>query len=109
MKRVLLLAACVISTPAWARTLGLVNRTGEAISATSIRPTRLGDWRPLAGPLGNGARQPITVDTDAQCAFDLRVRLASHEELTYAGVNLCETSAVALNRRADGTTWVDYD
>ena len=36
-------------------------------------------------------------------------RLASGKELTYTGVNLCETNAVTLNRRADGTTWIDYD
>ena len=109
MERLLFLAALVLAAPAAAATLGLLNQTGEAIAATSIRPTKHGDWRPLAGVQAKGARQSISVDTDAQCAFDIRARLASGKELTYAGVNLCETSAVALNRRADGTTWVDYD
>ncbi len=109
MKRLLLLAGLLLSSPAWAATLALVNQTGEPIAATSIRPTNHGEWRPLAGAQGTGARQSISVDVEAQCAFDIRARLASGKELTYAGVNLCETSAVTLNRRADGTTWVDYD
>ena len=110
MKRSLFVAALLIATPAWAANLGLINRTGEAIAGTSIRPTdgRSG-WQPLAGAQANGARVSIDVSTDAQCAFDIRARLASGKELVYSGVNLCETSAVTLNQRADGTIWVDYD
>ena len=109
MKRFLLVAALLVATPAVAATLGLVNQTGEAISATSIRPTGDGDWRPLAGAQSPGARQTINVSTEATCAFDIRARLSSGKEIVYSGVNLCETSAATLNRRADGTTWVDYD
>ena len=111
MKRLLLAAALLLTaSPAFAATLALVNQTGERIVATSIRPTdSQPTWQPLAGGQDNGARHTITVSTDAQCAFDIRARLASGKELTYGGVNLCETSAVTLNRRGDGTTWVDYD
>ncbi|WP_205481481.1 hypothetical protein [Sphingomonas arenae] len=110
MKRLLFVAALSLAVPAWAASLGLVNRTGEAIAGTSIRPTDgKAGWQPLAGAQADGARVSIDVSTDAQCAFDIRARLSSGKELVYSGVNLCETSAVTLNRRADGTTWVDYD
>ena len=110
MKRLFCIAVLVLAAPAWAASLGLVNRTGEAIAATSIRPTdgKTG-WQPLGGAQANGARVSITVATETQCAFDVRVRLASGKELVYSGVNLCETSGVTLNQRADGTIWVDYD
>lgn len=109
MKRLLFLAALMFSSPALAASTALVNQTGEAISATSIRPTNHGSWQPVGGPLPAGGQQTITASTDLQCAFDIRVRLASGKDVVYSGVNLCETSAVRLNRRADGTIWVDYD
>lgn len=110
MKRPLFLALLVLAAPAWAASVGLVNGTGEAISETSVRPSggRAG-WQPLGGGQAAGARVTVNVSTDEQCAFDVRARLASGKELVYAGVNFCETSAVTLNLRADGTTWVDYD
>lgn len=109
MKRLLLLTLLLTASPALAASLGLVNQTGEAISATSVRPTGGKEWQPLAGGQSPGARQTITVSTESTCAFDIRVRLASGTEVVYSAVNLCETSAVTLNRRADGTIWVDYD
>lgn len=98
-----------LAAPAAAASLALVNGTGQTIIDTAIRPTSRGTWQPLAGAQPNGARQAVDVDTDLQCAFDIRARLSGGQELIYAGVNLCETSAVTLNRRVDGTVWVDYD
>ena len=30
-------------------------------------------------------------------------------EFTWSSVNLCDVRSVTLNRRPDGTLWVDYD
>jgi len=109
MQRLLFLALLLVCAPASAASLGVVNGTGEPVASTSIRPSGVkADWQPLAGGQAQGARVTVDVSTDAQCAFDIRVRLSSRKELVYSRVNLCETSGVALNQRADGTTWVDY-
>ena len=109
MKRLLFVIALGLAAPSAAADLALVNGTGEPIVEIVVRPTHHGNWLPVGGTLANGARQKISVDTEPQCSFDVRARLASGKELVYSGVNLSETSAVTLNRRADGTSWVDYD
>lgn len=109
MKRLLFVALLGLAAPAAAASLAVVNGTGQTIVEMAIRPTSRGTWQAVGGAQPTGSRQSISADTDLQCAFDIRARLAGGEELVYVGVNLCETSAVTLNRRGDGTVWVDYD
>jgi hypothetical protein len=42
------------------------------------------------------------------CAFDLRASTGG-APATWSSVNLCDVKTVTLNRRSDGTLWVDYD
>ena len=42
------------------------------------------------------------------CAFDIRAKVDG-AEFTWPSVNLCDVRSVTLNRRPDGTLWVDYD
>lgn len=86
----------------------VVNQTGAAITALSIRPYKGADWQPIEGALSTGARRSISGQGDI-CAFDIRAKLAGGGEATWPGVNFCETKVVTLNRRPDGTAWADYD
>ena len=61
----------------------------------------------LAGTPSPGARQHIDF-SDPDCAFDIQAKLAGGATAVWRGVNLCEVSAVVLNRNASGATWVDY-
>ena len=85
----------------------LVNGAGAKIEALSIRRYGTEAWKPLAGSPSPGARQRIDF-SDADCAFDIRAKLAGGATAVWSGVNLCEVNAVVLNRNASGVTWVDY-
>lgn len=114
MTRVLLLwlalttagAASAALLQAGAFTLG--NQTGQPLGSIAIREFGAGSWRELTGSLAPGVRQPIAFSND-DCAFDIRGTLPGGQVVTWSGVNLCDVRAVTLNRRADGTIWVDYD
>jgi hypothetical protein len=86
----------------------VINQTGSAISSLSIRPFGGSVWQPVEGALSVGARRSVSAEGKT-CAFDIRAKLAGGGEATWSGVNFCETKAVTLNRRPDGTTWADYD
>ena len=47
--------------------------------------------------------------SDADCAFDIRAKLAGDGEAVWSGVNLCEVSRVTLRRGPSGTTFASYD
>lgn len=110
MGRVLLAALLLGSlSPALAapRSIGLVNATGAPLRDIAIKPEDKNNWTEVSPGLSPGARTRLTVDPDL-CAYDLRATAAG-AALTWRGINLCETSSVTLNRRADGVLWVDYD
>ncbi|NJC06720.1 hypothetical protein GGQ97_002513 [Sphingomonas kaistensis] len=88
----------------------LVNGTGASIEELAIRPANgSAPWRSVGG-VALPARSRVSVPSPGGdlCAFDLRARLAG-SEITWTSVNLCDVRIVTLNRRADGTLWVDYD
>ena len=85
----------------------LVNEAGAKIESLSIRRFGTPDWQPLAGSPSPGARQHIDF-SNPDCAFDIQAKLAGGTTAVWSGVNLCEVTAVVLNRNASGATWVDY-
>nr|WP_314447053.1 hypothetical protein [uncultured Sphingomonas sp.] len=88
----------------------LVNRAGAVLESIAMRPAdgTVG-WRSLApGSLPAGARASMPSPGGQLCAFDLRGRI-NGAEVTWTSVNLCDVRTVTLNRRSDGTLWVDYD
>ena len=102
-----LLLALVIGTPG---PFALVNRAGGTLEALSIRPADgSSNWRQMGGgPLPPGARAAMPSPGGQLCAFDLRARVGG-AEVIWSSVNLCDVRTVTLNRRPDGTLWVDYD
>ena len=101
-----LLLAAAFSTPG---PFTLVNGTGTTITALSIRAADgRGSWRALGGPFVAGQRSAMPSSGGDLCAFDLRARVDG-AEFTWSSVNLCDVRSVTLNRRPDGTLWVDYD
>lgn len=88
----------------------LANGSGLGLDQIVIRQSIAGaSWKPLAaGVLASGGRANLPSPGGDTCAFDIRAR-AGAETLTWANVNLCDVKVVTLNRRADGTRWVDYD
>lgn len=88
----------------------LVNGTGNPIESLSIRPADgSANWRSVGGAaLPARARMSLPSPGGDLCAFDLRARLAG-AEVVWPSVNLCDVRTVTLNRRPDGTLWVDYD
>ncbi len=110
-RAILFMALVVAATPVGAAEQGrsfiLANQTGQPLASLMIRDFGQGPWRPLLPGLGAGANQPASV-TDDDCAFDIRGSLPGGDQVTWNGVNLCEVRVVTLNRRPDGTVWVDY-
>jgi hypothetical protein len=102
-----LLLAAAFSTPG---PFALVNSTGAALEALSIRPADGSNtWRALGGgTLAAGARAAMPSPGGQLCAFDLRATIAG-SDVVWSSVNLCDVRTVTLNRRSDGTLWVDYD
>lgn len=88
----------------------LVNGGGERITELSIRQSEgSAAWRPLGpGALSPGARSAIAAQPGDLCAFDIRGKVDG-KAATWFSVNLCDVKSVMLNRRSDGTLWVDYD
>jgi hypothetical protein len=88
----------------------LANGTGVRLEELSIRPADgAGQWRPLgAGTIAAGARAAMPAPGGQLCAFDLRASTGG-APATWSSVNLCDVKTVTLNRRSDGTLWVDYD
>jgi hypothetical protein len=101
------LLAAVFSTPG---PFALVNRAGATLETLSIRPADASSiWRPLGnGTISPGARVAMPAPQSDLCAFDIRARIAG-TDVTWSSVNLCDVRIVTLNRRPDGTLWVDYD
>lgn len=83
----------------------LVNETGMALGAMSIRRTGSSDWRAMGSAPAPGASQSMPF-ADEDCAFDIRAETPSGP-IEWDGVNLCEVSAVSL-RVVAGTPFVDY-
>ena len=106
---VIAIALGMVAAPAVAapRSITIVNGTGSPLRDVAARPQDRETWERLTPGLSPGARTRITIDPDL-CAYDVR-GAAEDTVLTWRGVNLCETSSVTLNRRADGAVWVDYD
>ena len=102
-------ALSLIPAPAFAGagSSTLVNGTGAGLSSVSIRRTGTNDWQSLAAAPAPGAGAPVAF-SDPDCAFDIRASVGGGTAV-WAGVNLCGTSRVTLQRRASGETWVDYD
>lgn len=97
-----------LSSPlAAASSFQLVNRTGGNIVTIEIRRSGTAAWSAVGGTAAAGAATGVAF-SDPDCAFDVRVTLASGEKLIFAGVNLCDVTSVVLNRNASGSTWVDY-
>lgn len=107
MVGVALLLAAALSTPG---PFTLVNGTGATIQTLSIRAADgAGGWRSLGGgPMPASARLAVPSQGGQMCAFDLRARIAA-TDVIWPSVNLCDVRTVTLNRRPDGTLWVDYD
>jgi hypothetical protein len=86
----------------------LVNGAGADMSGVAIRRTGSQDWRPLTIAPRSGSRGAVDF-TDPDCAFDIRADLAGRGTATWAGVNLCETSAVTLHYDDSGAAWAEYE
>jgi hypothetical protein len=102
-----LLAALSQSAPATPRRITVINGTGVPLAQVAARPVNNSAWTALTPGLSPGARTQVTIDPDL-CAYEVQGK-AGNSVLAWSGVNLCETSSVTLNRRADGVLWVDYD
>lgn len=100
----------LIAAPALAQDgeVFLVNGTGASLTSVVIRSYGREPWRPV----GNGNAVPgqgsRVARTPGECAYDVRAALPDGKAIIWSGVNLCETTRATLNRRADGTSWVDY-
>ena len=86
----------------------LVNGTGAPISDVSIRRAGTNDWKPLGSSPAAGQRAPVNFK-DPDCAFDIRAKVAGKDQVTGAGINLCDVKSVTLNRDQSAGPWVDYD
>jgi hypothetical protein len=86
----------------------LVNGTGAPISEVAIRRAGSDEWKPLAQAPASGQRAPVNFK-DPDCAFDIRAKVAGKDQVTWAGVNLCDVKSVTLNRDQSAGPWVDYD
>ena len=86
----------------------IVNGTGAALSELSIRRADTQDWKPLGNAPTAGQRAPIKFK-DPDCAFDIRAKVDGKDQVTWAGINLCDVKSVTLNRDQSAGAWVDYD
>jgi hypothetical protein len=107
-----LLLGLAMSAPAHALAgagnFSLVNKTGANITSLEIRRVGTSAWQPLGGTPSSGARVAVAF-ANPDCAFDIKATLADGKSATFTGVNLCDVTAVTLNRGPTGTLWVDYD
>jgi hypothetical protein len=111
MKKIILSALLVVSgSPAFAgaSNFNLVNQSGGALSAMSIRRAGTSDWKPLGTAPAPGASGQVQF-TDPDCAFDIQANVAGTGPVTWGGVNLCDVKSVILKRDPSAGAWVDYD
>ena len=110
-KRFQLLSAALLlaSGPVLAQStsVALVNATGEDARSLEARKTGTSNWSGMPYSARSGSSGAATFDTQ-DCAWDLRLKLASGAVVNYGNVNVCEVRLVTLHRR-NGTVWVDYD
>jgi hypothetical protein len=100
----LTVSASAVAAPS---SIEVVNGTGAPLSNLEIRPVGKG-WSAMTPGLSPGARTMADLAGD-DCAFDVRGTVAGGVTVQWSRLNLCEVKAVTLNRRADGTSWADYD
>ncbi|WP_300975578.1 hypothetical protein [Sphingomonas sp. LHG3406-1] len=88
----------------------LANASGGILSDLAIRPSDgSGSWRSMTpGALASGGRTAMPSPGGQLCAFDIRAKVGG-TMVTWSSINLCDVKVVTLNRRSDGTLWVDYD
>lgn len=88
----------------------VVNGTGAALQDLMVRPADgHGTARTLGpGRLSPGARGAVPAIGGEDCAFDISAK-GGGADLRWTAVNLCDVRTVVLNRRPDGTLWVDYE
>lgn len=114
MKRLIapLLATAIFAQPAsalaGAGNFTLVNRTGANIASMQIRRVGTSAWQPLGGNPSAGSRVAVAF-ANPDCVFDIQAQLTDGKSATFTAVNLCEVTAVTLNRGPGGDLWVDYD
>ena len=103
-------AALVGSAPAaaGASNFTLVNATDAAFTEVAIRRVGTEAWRPLPVAVSPRARAAVQF-SDPDCAFDVRATIAGVGPVIWPGVNLCEVTALTLNRNAAGLAWADYE
>ena len=104
-------AACAIAAaqPAVAgvATFAFVNSTGSDISGMEARKSGTANWASVPYSAAAGASGAASFDNE-DCAWDLKVKMASGSSLTFSNVNLCEARLVTLHQK-NGVVWVDYD
>jgi hypothetical protein len=91
-------------------TFTLANGTGSTLESIAARTVGSGgDWQTL-GPrrLSPGARGNVPALGGEACLHDIQAQ-SEGRRLLWVDVNLCDVRSVTLNRRQDGTLWVDYD
>lgn len=117
MKNLLAIAtgAAVMAAPvplsAQAVNFTLVNSTDIDFSNLAVRRFGTTQWQPLVVapvPVARSGGRGAVQFNDPDCAFDLQAKLPDGKSIVWPGVNLCETTTVILNRRANGEVWADY-
>jgi hypothetical protein len=106
---VFLTVSLALAAPASAGpgSITFINGTGAPLSNLQVRKTGKA-WQPLTSGLSPGAR--TTADLAGEdCAYDVRGNAGAVGAVQWDRLNLCEVRSVTLNRRADGTSWADYD
>ena len=104
----LLLVTASPASAAGASNFTLVNGTGAPLSEVSIRRAGTQEWKTLGSSPAVGQRAPVNFK-DPDCAFDIRAKVAGKDQVTWAGINLCDVKSVTLNRDQSAGPWVDYD
>jgi hypothetical protein len=104
---IILLASASTAATVAEQKISVVSQVGAPIASLSVRPAGGTEWTSVAPGLSPGARIGVSLPGEG-CAYELRAKLASGGEATWS-INACETRSVILNRRTDGTAWVDYD
>jgi len=108
-RSVFLIISLALAVPAAAGpgSIAFINGTGTTLSNLQVRPVGKA-WKPLADGLSPGARTTANLAGE-DCAYDVRGNAAGTGAVEWDRLNLCEVKSVTLNRRADGTSWADYD
>ena len=109
----LLLGAFAATPAAFAGTqdFTLVNQTGVEIYSLYISETANDDWEEdVLGEdtLPDGGRMEITFSGRSACLWDIMVTDDEGGEVTWTGIDLCESSVVVL-RCDDEECWAEYE